>query len=67
MIDQAINVLDGEKAYNDNNLDMYLMGINKLSIKKKPVKSKPTISPPKVKSRKLSVKDETFYQKYLEK
>lgn len=66
MIDQAISVLDGEKAYNDLKLDRFLMGINSLKPKAKPVKPKPNISPPKVHKRKLSYKDETFYRNYLE-
>ena len=46
MVDQALDVLDGERAYNEMGLDRYLMGINQLKIKKKPVKAKPTVSPP---------------------
>lgn len=65
LIDQAMQVLDGEKAYNDANLDKYLMGIKNIKPEKK---SLPKILPQihdiglKVKLRnKLSKADETFY------
>jgi hypothetical protein len=35
LIDQAMQVLDGEKAYNDANLDKYLMGIKNIKPEKK--------------------------------
>jgi hypothetical protein len=35
MIGQAVQILDGEKAYNDANLDQFLMGIKKIKVEKK--------------------------------
>ena len=35
MINQAVRVIDGEKAYNDANLDQYLMGIKRVKPGKK--------------------------------
>ena len=35
LINQAVKVLDGEKAYNDANLDQFLMGIQRVKINKK--------------------------------
>ena len=32
IINQAVKVLDGEKAYNDAILDQYLMGIKKIKV-----------------------------------
>jgi hypothetical protein len=59
-------VLDGEKAYNDANLDQYLMGIRKIKVEKKKLpKLLPSLNenPESVKY-KLSKGEENFYQQY---
>ena len=60
MLNTAVKVLDGEKKYNQNNLDQYLMGIQKLRVEKKNFPKLPAI---KI----LSKADETFYQQYSTK
>lgn len=35
LISQAFKVLDGEKSYNNADLDRYLMGIQKIKVEKK--------------------------------
>ena len=60
MLTQAVKVLDGEKSYNANNLDQYLMGISKLRVEKKNFPKLPAINV-------LSKADETFYQQYSAK
>jgi hypothetical protein len=64
MIGQAVKVLDGEKAYNDANLDQYLMGIRKIKVEKKILLPKllPTLD--ESAKYKLSKEDENFYQQY---
>ena len=55
MLNTAVKVLDGEKSYNQNNLDQYLMGIQKIRVEKKNFPKLPPINV-------LSKADETFYQ-----
>tara|TARA_B110000285_G_scaffold215931_1_gene262738 strand:+ start:444 stop:671 length:228 start_codon:yes stop_codon:yes gene_type:complete len=59
-----VKVLDGEKAYNDANLDQYLMGIQRVKINKKE-------APQRVPSinelnhiHKLTKMDESFHMHY---
>ena len=35
LINQAVKVLDGERAYNEANLDQFLMGIRNIKVKEK--------------------------------
>ena len=58
-----MKVLEGEKDYNDANLDQYLMGIKKIKVEKKKLpKLLPSLNenPESVKY-KLSKADENFY------
>lgn len=55
--------MDGEKAYNDANLDQYLMGIKKMKVEKKMLpKLLPSLNEnPESLRNKLSKADENFY------
>ena len=63
-----MQILDGEKAYNDANLDQYLMGIKKLKVEKKKLpKLLPSLSvaeEPNKKRIKLSKREEQLYKQY---
>ena len=63
LITQAVKVLDGEKAYNDANLDQYLMGIKKIKVEKKMLpKLLPSLTENQESDKyKLSKADENFY------
>ena len=64
LLTQAVQVLGGEKAYNQANLDQYLMGIKKIKVAKKNMrKVLPTLDQQKLRNR-LSRADESFYKQY---
>lgn len=64
LLTQAVQVLGGEKAYNQANLDQYLMGIRNIKVAKKNVpKVLPTLDQQKLRNR-LSRADESFYKQY---
>ena len=59
--------MDGEKAYNDANLDQYLMGIKKLKVEKKKLpKLLPSLSNQDAQPKriKLSKREEQLYKQY---
>ena len=58
--------MDGEKAYNDANLDQYLMGIKKIQVEKKKLpKLLPSLSTVDEPKRiKLSKREEQLYKQY---
>jgi hypothetical protein len=60
-----VKVLDGEKAYNNANLDQYLMGITKINVIKKEPKKLASMKDVPIKNR-LTKADESFYQHYGE-
>jgi len=64
LISQAVKVLDGEKAYNENNLDQFLMGIKRINVEKKLPKQASQAHPSHMynKRNKLSKADESFYK-----
>ena len=65
LLNQAVRILDGEKAYNNANLDQYLMGIKQIKCQIKQIKTKyPEVRNSATLRNKLSKADETFYQQY---
>jgi hypothetical protein len=63
LINQAVKVLDGERAYNDARLDQHLLGIQQLEPRSPPT----TYKPSKVAPHHISVNEENFYKQYSEK
>ena len=65
LIDEAVNMLEGERAYNDAGLDKYLMGIKEIALgkRKRPKpRALPSINMSAVKGRKISKEVERFYK-----